>query len=633
VIGKIFHKRYEILEKLGEGGTAIVYKARDILLNRPVTLKILRGQYADDEEFVQRFRREAQAVAGLSHPNIVSIYDVVFKEDMHYLVMEYVDGRNLKEYIKNEAPLSVAQAVDITIQILKALEQAHKNGIIHRDIKSHNILLTKEGQVKVTDFGIALTVNDVTQTYNNNEGVMGSVHYMSPEQVKGGTASEKSDLYSVGVVLYEMLTGQLPYSGESAISVAMQHVQGDVMPPQKINPNIPVGLSFVVIRAMRKNPDLRYNSTKDMKDSLQSLDFSAGAKTKNKGSVSPAEEEIINDSLDNTMEINLPGSKKKKFKSTKKIKINKFQISPLTLIIAIVAILAVIVVVLVFNIVSNMVGSDEIPIPSVVGMNVEEAKKTLLDAELDYSITLRTDEKIEIDQVISQSPSANQRVKAGRVITLVVSEGPAKVPVPNVVGMTKREAEITLNNKNLIANIVEEIDGTVAVGTVISQSPVFGETLNNGGTVTIKVSKGREVLVPKLTGLTLEKAKEALAEVNLKEGMITRQESTQFLSDVVIEQEFAVNTKLTEGDTVDLVVSSGPGPTAKTARVTYEVQNDENEHAIVIEVTDDTGTHVEYRRTHQPGDLIVVDIPFYNKGVIKIYKDGDLVYSQNVPQE
>lgn len=270
--GAIFHDRYEILDVLGAGGTSIVYKARDIVLNRLVTLKILREQYANDDQFVRRFKHEAQAVACLSHPNIVSIYDVVFDSNSHYLVMEYVEGCTLKQYLEQKGVLPVNETLYIMYQLLDALDHAHKHNVIHRDIKPHNILLDAQMNVKVTDFGIAIAISDITQTYTKD--IMGSVHYMSPEQVKGIAVTEASDLYSAGVVMYEMLTGSLPFGGENAIGVAMQHVQNEVVPPHKLNPQVPVELSAVVMKAMRKDPAMRFHSAKEMQAALSNPSLS-----------------------------------------------------------------------------------------------------------------------------------------------------------------------------------------------------------------------------------------------------------------------------------------------------------------------------------------------------------------------
>lgn len=265
--GKRIGGRYDIEQQIGEGGMAIVYRARDTLLNRTVALKVLRSQFGNDDDFVARFHREAQAAASLSHPNVVNIYDIGQDDEMYYIVMEYIEGMTLKQYINEHAPLDMNKAVDIGMQICDALDHAHQNELIHRDIKPHNILINKYGRIKVTDFGIARAVSSVTITHTGS--VLGSVHYFSPEQAKGIAAGAKSDLYSLGVVLYEMLTGELPFSGDSPISVALKHLQESYVAPRKLRPEIPQSLENVIIRAMAKEPMYRYESAREMLEDLQ----------------------------------------------------------------------------------------------------------------------------------------------------------------------------------------------------------------------------------------------------------------------------------------------------------------------------------------------------------------------------
>ncbi|EXX85166.1 serine/threonine protein kinase, partial [Paenibacillus darwinianus] len=267
MIGRELGGRYEIIERIGSGGMALVYKAHDVLLNRKVAVKILRQQFGHDEEFVRRFRREAQSAASLSHPNVVSIYDVGEEEDTHYIVMEYVEGSNLNDLIKERAPLQTEEAVRFAVQICDALDHAHQNQIIHRDIKPHNILIGKNGRVKVTDFGIARAVTSSTITQTGS--VVGSVHYFSPEHAKGISTGEKSDLYSLGIVLYQMLTGRLPFLGESPISVALKHLQDDFEEPRQVNPHIPQSLENIILRSMRKNSSERYASAQEMLEDLE----------------------------------------------------------------------------------------------------------------------------------------------------------------------------------------------------------------------------------------------------------------------------------------------------------------------------------------------------------------------------
>ncbi|MBP1759434.1 MAG: serine/threonine protein kinase, partial [Firmicutes bacterium] len=268
-MSKIFGERYEVLEKIGAGGMAIVYKAKDLLLNRVVTIKVLREQFVTDEDFIRRFRREAQSAASLSHPNIVSIYDVGKDGDTEYIVMEYVEGRNLKEIIREYAPLSTEQSINLARQITGAIQNAHENHIIHRDIKPHNILVTADGHAKVTDFGIARAVSSATVTHTGD--IVGSVHYLSPEQAKGIQSNEQSDIYSLGIVLYELLTGKVPYDGETPIAIALKHLQQEPVPPSKLNPRIGKELEGVIMRAIAKSPEQRYLSAKELVEDLNHI--------------------------------------------------------------------------------------------------------------------------------------------------------------------------------------------------------------------------------------------------------------------------------------------------------------------------------------------------------------------------
>ncbi|HWJ03342.1 MAG TPA: Stk1 family PASTA domain-containing Ser/Thr kinase, partial [Verrucomicrobiae bacterium] len=269
MIGTLLGGRYEILFQLGGGGMALIYKARDTLLNRPVTVKVLRPEYTGDEEFVARFRKEAQAVAKLSHPNIVSVYDVGQENETHYIVMEYIEGRNLKQVIKELGTIPVKHAIDITRQICEGLQDAHENGIVHRDIKPHNILVMDNGRIKVADFGIAQIMSSITIT--SSETIVGSVHYFSPEQAKGGSTSIKSDIYSVGVVLYEMVTGKVPYEGETPIAVALKHIQERPIPPGRLNPQLPPEVERIILKAMEKDIAMRYNSAGEMARELSRI--------------------------------------------------------------------------------------------------------------------------------------------------------------------------------------------------------------------------------------------------------------------------------------------------------------------------------------------------------------------------
>jgi len=608
MIGQIFHKRYEILEKLGQGGTSIVYKAKDVLLNRMVTIKILQDQFANDEEFVRRFRHEAQAVAALSHPNIVSIYDVVFKEDMHYLVMEYINGRSLKEYIREKGSLTLDEVLRIEIQILDALQHAHEHNVIHRDIKPHNIMIDTNGQVKVADFGIAVAMGDITHNYTGS--IVGSVHYISPEQVTGESLSERSDIYSAGVVLYELLTGEQAFQGDSAVSIAMLHVNGELVPPHKKNPDIPVELSFIVMRALRKNPELRYPSAKDMADSLRQI----------RAGLAKAGTEIIKESE----------SVADYHDAKHRIRSLKSKWNPMVIITLVVVLLAIAAALMGYRLVNEFTKENEVDVPNLVGMTLEDATAKLEGIGLNITSERRYDEDVPANYIISQDTAAEQTVKKERVIGVVVSNGPQQMNVPNVVGMTRREAEVLLTNRMLKASVEEVLSDQVAPGEVIRQNPEEGEKVPKNTTVYLEVSKGQEVPMPNLVGLTLDQAKAKLAENKLTIGNTNRKESTDYVSDIVIDQSTAEGTKIMEGSSVDLTVSDGPGPLPQKARVTYGLPQTGTEHTVRIVVVDTKGTHEEYNAVHSGGDMIVQEVPFYGKGKVQIYLDDELVYSQDV---
>ncbi|HHT62788.1 MAG TPA: Stk1 family PASTA domain-containing Ser/Thr kinase [Clostridia bacterium] len=625
MIGKKFDNRYEIQEILGSGGMSVVYKGLDTLLNRLVTIKVLRDQYAHDEDFVRRFHREAQSVASLSHINIVSIFDVGIEEGLHYLVMEFVEGQNLKEYIRDKGKLPVQEAVPIAIQILDALEHAHEHGVVHRDIKPHNILLTKQGRVKVTDFGIARAASETTLTYTGT--IVGSVHYISPEQAKGITIGSKSDLYSAGAVLYEMVTGQLPFTGDSPIAIALQHIQNEPVPPNELVQKIPKELSHIILRAMEKSPEARYSSAREMRYDLEKIYQGKAHEinmiTNDRGTNEDTVEIPTLRSMGESRYEDAPPRRKKRLKPG-------FQWALLGA--------GILLFILIlwggYALLAGYLNVGKTTVPDVEGKPLIEAKAELEEAGLKYTVEYNFSSTVKKDHVISQTVAPNQLVKKNRVVGLLVSEGPKNTRVPNLVGKTRREAEVEINNSNLEIDIVEEYSDNVPVGIVISQNPDARKEIPENSVVTVVVSLGREpkyISMPNLVGSTLEEAKKTLAENGLKLGTAKEQESDEYFAWQVISQDIVPETLIPEGETVNLVYSSGPGPMAQIARVTYEIPHDGQEHRLRILVSDIKGEHYEYDQIHQPGDIIVQDIPFYGNGKIGIYLDAELVFSQNVP--
>ncbi len=624
MIGKIFNNRYEIIDQLGSGGTAVVYKGRDNLLGRMVTIKVLREEYNGDEAFVRRFQREAQAVASLSHGNIVAVYDVGFEDDMHYIVMEFVEGESLKDYIKSMGVLSINDSVNIMCQMLEGIGYAHEHGIIHRDIKSHNILLSVDGRVKVTDFGIAVGISDVTQTYTSSTKIMGSVQYISPEQVQGRNVTEKSDIYSAGVVFYEMLTGQLPFIGDSPINVAMQHVQAEIVPPHHINTDVPVGLSYVVMRAMRKNPEIRYASAFEMENAIR-------AAVEGINSVyQPYEDDLPLEATreieaDSVAEIEAESAAALPFRQPARSSAAAPNSKNKRTIIILAIVLVAAVAFLLFQVVGGGFAVGEVTVPNVVDKPIAEAQEMLDDIGMKYEITERYDAKVEEGYVISQSIEAGQTVKKNRTLDLVVSKGAEEGSVPDVVGYSLEDAKQTLQDANFEVEVKEEYDPQVEKGKVISQNPDGGDNAAEGSTVVITVSKGQQlpiITMPTLTGKTLAEAKKIIDNNMLTLGKADTKQSYEYDQGVVFEQSIAAGTEVEQGASVDLVVSDGPGKVAKTTTVICHIPDDGSDHNIKILVSDVTGTYEVYNQNHPAGTTMSYQVTYYNSGKIKVFLDG-----------
>ncbi|WNQ13673.1 Stk1 family PASTA domain-containing Ser/Thr kinase [Paenibacillus aurantius] len=514
MIGQVLGGRYEILDRIGGGGMALVYKARDILLNRKVAVKVLRSQFVHDEEFIHRFRREAQSAAALSHPNVVSIYDVGQKDETHYIVMEYVEGQTLNDLIKEKAPLQVEEAIHIASQICDALEHAHSNQIVHRDIKPHNILLGRNGRVKVTDFGIARagTSSSITQTGS----VLGSVHYFSPEHAKGTTAGAKSDLYSLGIVLYQMLTGKLPFSGDSPVSVALKHLQEDVEEPRKVNPLIPQSVENIILKAMRKNPENRYQSAHEMLMDLETclkperrnepkLAFDDDEDDEERTRVVPA---IRPDRDKGEAAASVPRAVEKKKRRWVKPTVWT-------------AVLLVLIIGL-WVTAKAMQGSifiQDVAIPNVEKKPLAEAQNELAKAELKSEVHEEFDPGVEKGYVIRQMPSG-MKVKPGYTVKLFVSKGVEMQTMSGYIGKSFNEAHDALINSGLKEEQIARTDefSDQPEGTVIKQSPNPNDPYDpTKVSIALTVSKGKEsASMPDLIGQTLTQATARLTAAKLK---------------------------------------------------------------------------------------------------------------------
>ncbi|WP_159887065.1 Stk1 family PASTA domain-containing Ser/Thr kinase [Paenibacillus puerhi] len=586
MIGRQLGGRYEVLERVGGGGMAIVYKGLDMLLHRHVAVKILRQQYVHDEEFIQRFRREAQAAASLSHPNVVSIYDVGQEEDIHYIVMEYIEGTTLNDLIKARAPLQVEEAVHIAGQICDALDHAHHNQIIHRDIKPHNILIGKNGRVKVTDFGIARAVTSSTITQTGS--VVGSVHYFSPEHAKGTPTGEQSDLYSLGIVMYQMLTGRLPFLGESPISVALKHLQEDVEEPRKVNPLIPQSVENVILRAMRKSTSERYRSAIDM---LADLETCLLPHRRNEPKVSFLDEDELDEERTRVMPALRPGSyeisrssagpagqAEDEEEEAEEPRRKKRWVKPFILIIVMLALLGGMWAAV--GEVKKRVAIQTVDVPYVVGKTLVQAQQELLNAGLEPEYEYGKDgNNSPKDTVFKQNPE-NMKVNAGTKIKLSVSQGPDKLKIPDLSKLQLSDAKAQLMDMGIPEKniVVDPKFLDVEADTVVAQQPEAATEFLDPAAVMVKltVSQGPEkVKMPNLIGKTENEAKNLIqvSKLKLAKDGITQEASYKQSKGKVIKQfPYDPNADVPPGTEVSITVSSGLPPEAGPMSVDIQIK-------------------------------------------------------------
>ena len=601
--------RYEIIEKIGTGGMSDVYRAKDQTLNREVAIKVLKEEYANDTAFVTKFRAEAQAAAGLEHPNIVNVYDVGNENGLYYIVMEHVEGITLKTYISKKGQLSYNEVISIAIQVGRGIEAAHKKGIIHRDIKPQNIMISKEGKVKVTDFGIAHAVTSNTVSAD----LMGSVHYSSPEQARNGFVTYSSDIYSLGIVMYEMCTGRVPFDGDTTVAIAIQHLQSEMQPPSVYAPNLPVSLEKIIQKCTMKSPDRRYESIDgllvDLKkalinpdedfvniadssesdktrviseDELSEIREKPAAKPKPKPEPvkappvkSPPKEEEYDDDDDDDGPINS--------------KIDKA--------INIMGVAAAVVILGIFVFIGGSVlglfgsgspspeepteetaeAGDEVEVPSVLGLSEADAKKLLADRNLGYSNGgAESSEDYEEGLICSQSASACSTVAINTTVTVKISSGAGEIEVPDVVGQTEAVAEQMIRDKGFSAPVKEyEFSDSIEQGKVISQSPAGGEQGKADDTITIVVSQGVEnAKVPTVTGMTQEEALAALQGEGFT--VNTQQAHSDSVGEgYVISQSPTAGEYVAKGAAVTLTISQGPETVYYTFTMTLDPRDDE----------------------------------------------------------
>lgn len=599
--GIFLGKRYEILGRVGSGGMADVYKGKDHKLNRYVAVKVLKSDFRQDEVFIQKFLSEAQAAAGLMHPNVVNVYDVGQDRGLYYMVMELVEGITLKDYIEKKGGLSAKETISISIQMVSGIQAAHNQHIIHRDIKPQNIIISKDGKVKVTDFGIARATTS-TNTISTN--VMGSVHYTSPEQARGGIVDEKSDIYSAGITMYEMITGHVPFDGDSTVSVAIKHLQEEIPSPAEEVPDIPYSLECIIMKCTQKSTARRYQNCQelinDLKRSLVDPDgdfvfgssYASGVSDAGDSTIVMSEEELRRvqsrkyntddyddddeyddsddyDDYDEEEDYDSKYDDRKRRTQKNSVDPNTKKIMKILMIVAAVIIAFAVLFMVgkaagIFKSIpgfSAIEGEAKVTVPNLVGLTEEEAKEALNSKNLGYVVSDRkASDKYDEGIIMEQETAANKKVAKNTEIKVVVSTGKEvkKVQIPDVKGVDEAEAQSTLEKAKLIVESEAKYDDSVEEGKVISTDPSAGAEVQEGTKVKMYVSLGAEkVEVPDIVGSSSDDAQAVLSSVGLNVGNITEEYSDEYEAGIVMSQKKDAGSKVKKGTSVDFVVSKG----------------------------------------------------------------------------
>lgn len=586
---KILAGRYELFEKIGEGGMSVVYKAQDKLLNRYIAIKVLKPEFVKDHKFIESFRRESQAAASLSHPNIVNIFDVGQEGNIHYIVMELVEGRTLSELIHDEGPLPYPRVIELSKQIAAALSVAHKNQIIHRDVKPHNVLITADGTAKITDFGIAKAVNSSTIVDTTGGGVMGSVHYFSPEQARGGYVDEKSDIYSLGIVMYEMLTGRVPFDGDNPVNIALMHINSDMVPPSKLVSGIPPALERIVLKCTDKYQTNRFASADELIKALDNLEF-VGSVVGNavfmNGKDEEEEQPLVDTDYEDEDDDDYEEPEKKKKKKKGGMSRNK------KILIAVIAVLVLLAGVGVAA-ATGLFGGNPVIVPDLTNKTLEEARE--LAEEVGFEVEegdLVFDSKIEEGKIVSQTPEANSTEKKGTTIRVNISKGPGNGQVPDVTGKTEDEARRLLEANNFTVGNVSMGASELEKGMVFKQTPEAGSTEKEGTAVDLVLSDGSQmkVAMPYLIGKDIDAARQELDDLGLKPGKIKYEASSTYSVNQVMWQQYDANKEVSKGTSVRLTVSTGPEE-SKSVNLYVDYSQAENEvFFMTVSLTDSEGT-------------------------------------------
>ncbi|RFU68810.1 Stk1 family PASTA domain-containing Ser/Thr kinase [Bacillus sp. V59.32b] len=661
LIGRRINGRYKLLDMVGGGGMANVYLARDMILEREVALKILRMDFSNDEEFIKRFDREAQSATSLAHSNIVSIYDVGEENDIYYIVMEYVKGMTLKQYIQKHYPIPVEQALDIMKQTTDAIAHAHHNDIIHRDIKPHNILIDEDGNAKITDFGIAMALSSTNITQTN--AVLGSVHYLSPEQARGGMANKKSDIYSLGIVMFELMTGRLPFSGESAVSIALKHLQSETPSPKRWNPDIPQSVENIILKATAKDSFYRYESVDEMHEDIRTALDPDRLNEKpfeipedndvtkvipiitNDKFVSDIDQTIVRGPEKDTVaeedtKLAVKTNKKKKDKK-KKAKDGKKK-SKLPIILVSLFLLMVTLGILTITVFPDMLATDEVAVPDVRGEELEEAISQLLEAGFDTGAIIEIEDKeIEAGKVVQTDPEAGKVVKKGKEIKIYQSIGLEKLEITDYTGRKIEDIEPLLKEMEFKdVKVTEEFDNSEN-GTILSQNPRPGDEVVASETVfELTVSKGPDKITLKdLTNFNKESLDDYANEVGIKISQSEKHHDSVREGNV-ISQSPRPYAKIDKGSTVNVVVSRGreeipPKVVTKDIVIEYDPEAAGKPQEIQIFIEDLT------RDMTEPVETVLITesirrkldfmVPHDKKAGYKVMRDGNVIMDEVVP--
>lgn len=624
---KVLAGRYELLEKIGDGGMAVVYRAMDKLLSRQVAVKILKPQFTGDDKFIENFRKESHAAARLTHANIVGVYDVGKEGNINYIVMELVKGKALSDIIREEGPLDYRRVMDLSRQIASGLSAAHKAGIIHRDVKPHNILVNEDGVAKIADFGIAKAVSVNTIVENTEETIIGSVHYFSPEQARGGYVDERSDLYSLGIVMYEMLTGDVPFDGDNPVSIALMHINDPVIPPSKIVDGIPPALEKIVMKATDKIQINRFQTAEELikaldeVDLLDSFDLTRRPKYQRGDTIVVGREELREQDYQDNNQSGKGGSGNDKTKKKRAL-----------IIIGVCVALAVIFAVVAAT--TGLFSKKEIEVPDLQGMTYEQAEEMLADRNLVIGEGDRVySDKYDPGEVVAQDPKAHTKVKEDTVVTVDISVGSSEGEVPSVVGYDREEAEKMIKEAGFTFGGATEETSTEPEGTVLSQTPDGGSEAAIGSEVSIVYSNGQGVVqvpVPDLKGCTEEEAIAKLADAGLQLGGTSYEASQEYDKDVVMEQSYDAGYYVDEGTSVDVVISTGASST-----INYFIDFEPAEEEVfymTVTVTDDDGTRniVSNKQCAKVDEGETVEITGTGEGTIVVIFDNETVYEQEV---